>query len=185
MPQSDTDLLMAYARRGDIESFSTLVERHSVWLMAFLCGMLSLADADDVFQEVWVRVIKKASAFRGGSVKSYLACIARSIAIDRLRREGRLVSLDIEDEVGDTPAENLQSPEPTASAWYESKATAEDVRAAIAELPICERQILLLRIEGELAFREIADELKLPLGTVLTRMRRATNRLKEQLGGVK
>ncbi len=185
MPQNDADLLMAYARRGDVESFSTLVTRHTVWLMAFLRGMLSIADADDAFQEVWVRVIKKASAFRGGSVKSYLACIARSIAIDRLRREGRLVSLDIEDESGDTPAENLPSLAPTPSEIFESNATCEDVRVAIAELPICERQILLLRIEGELAFREIADELNLPLGTVLTRMHRATNRLKKRLGGMK
>ncbi len=185
MPQNDADLLMAYARRGDVESFSTLVARHSTWLMVFLRGMLSAADADDVFQEAWFRVIKKAGVFRGGSVKSYLACIARSVAIDRLRREGRLVSLDIEDEAGDTPAGKLLSSALQPNEQYESKATAEDVRMAVAELPFCERQILLLRIEGELAFREIADELNLPLGTVLTRMRRATARLKEQLGGVK
>ncbi len=182
MPSNDADLLFAYARRGEVASLSALVARHTVWLMAFLRGMLPSADVEDVFQEVWARVIKTAHTYRGGAVKSYLARIARSAAIDRLRRDGRSESLDIEDEHGESLSADLPSTAPTPRESFESKATAEDVRAAIAALPIGERQVLLLRIEGELSFREIAEELGIPLGTALTRMRNATERLKRQLG---
>ncbi len=182
MPQDDADLLLAYARRGEVASLSALVARHTVWLTAFLRGMLSSADAEDVFQEVWARVIKTAHTYRGGAVKSYLVRIARSVALDRLRRDGRCVSLDTEGTHGESPVADLTSALPTPRESLETKTTAEDVRVAISALPIGERQVLLLRIEGELSFKEIAEELGIPLGTALTRMRNATERLKRQLG---
>lgn len=182
MASTDADLLLAYARRGDVSALSTLVSRNAVWLTAFLRGMLSAADADDAFQEVWVRIIKTADAYKGGAIRSYLARMARSVAIDRIRREGRLVSLDVTDENGDTPLADLPGDTPTPLETLEAKATAEDVRTAIHDLPIRERQVLLLRVEGELSFKEIAEELGIPLGTALTWMHNATARLRRQLG---
>ena len=96
--EEDSELLFAYSRRGDVESLSALVRRHAVWMQAFLRGLLPTAeDAEDAFQETWVRIVKSASKYRGGKVKPYLAVVARSAAIDRLRQMGRLVSLDAED----------------------------------------------------------------------------------------
>ena len=96
--EEDSELLFAYSRRGDVESLSVLVRRHAVWMQAFLRGLLpTVADAEDAFQETWVRVVKSADKYRGGKVKPYLAVVARSAAIDRLRQMGRLVSLDVED----------------------------------------------------------------------------------------
>ena len=59
------------------------------------------------------------------------------------------------------------------------------MREAVRTLPEGPRQVLLMRIEGELSFKEIASELDVPLGTALTWMRTATLKLKEMLGGLK
>ena len=184
--EGDSELLFAYSRRGDVESLSALVRRHAVWMQAFLRGLLPTAeDAEDAFQETWVRVVKSADKYRGGKVKPYLAVVARSVAIDRLRQMGRLVSLDAEDGEGASAAERLPDESPSPDERFESKATAEDVREAVGAvraLPDGPRQVLLMRIEGELSFKEIASELGVPLGTALTWMRTATLKLKEMLG---
>ena len=109
----DAQLLEAYARRGDVESLSALVSRHAVWLKALLRGLLpGASDAEDAFQEVWVRVIRSAGTYRGGSVRAYLARIARSAVVDRHRRELPTVSLDIPAEDGETPLEDLPDERP-------------------------------------------------------------------------
>ena len=183
--EEDSELLFAYSRRGDVESLSALVRRNAVWMQAFLRGLLPTAvDAEDAFQETWVRVVKSAGRYRGGKVKPYLAVIARSAAIDRLRQMGRFVSLDAEDGEG-SAAECLPDESPSPGERFESKATAEDVREAVRALPEGPRQVLLMRIEGELSFKEIATELGVPLGTALTWMRTATLKLKDMLGGSK
>lgn len=178
----DGQLLENYARHGDVASLSELVGRNTKWLIAFLRGLVPTeADAEDAFQEVWVRVIRSGRAYRGGSVKAYLARIARSVVIDRFRRAGvPTVSVDAAD--GEATAEEVADASPTPSERFESCATSADVRAAVRALPLRHREVLLMRIEGEMAFKEIAAELGVPIGTVLTWMRSATLKLKEVLG---
>ena len=90
--EEDSELLYAYSRRGDVQSLAALVRRHTVWMQALLRSLLpEAADADDAFQETWVKVIRSASSYRGGKVKSYLATVALSVALDRIRRGGRTV----------------------------------------------------------------------------------------------
>ena len=181
--EEDSELLFAYSRRGDVQSLAALVRRHSAWMQALLRSLLpDAADAEDAFQETWIKVIRSVSSYRGGKVKSYLASAARSVAIDRLRRGGRTVSLDSEEGEGAEAAANAAAAGPTPGEALESKATSEDVRRAVRALPEGPRQVLLLRIEGDLAFREIAAELGVPLGTALTWMRTATQKLREMLG---
>lgn len=180
----DVQLLQDYARRGDVRSLTALVARHGAWLNALLRGLLpARADADDAFQEVWMRVIRRADGYRGGNVKAYLARIARTAAIDRLRRVERTVSLDVRDEEGVSCAENIPAPEPGPRDAVEVRASAEEVRAALRELQAGPRQVLLLRIEAEMSFREIAGELDVPIGTALTWMHAAVDHLKRKLGG--
>ena len=181
--EEDVELLFAYSRRGDVQSLAALVRRHSVWMQALLRSLLpEAADADDAFQETWIKVIRSASSYRGGKVRAYLATVARSVAMDRLRRGGRTVSLDADDGEGAAAAASAESEGPDPGARFESKANSEDVRRAVRTLPEGPRQVLLMRIEGGLAFREIADELGIPLGTALTWMRSATQRLRKMLG---
>ena len=179
----DVELLKNFARRGDANALSALVVRHSPWMAALLRGMLPDADVEDALQDAWLKVIKSAKNFRGEGLKSYLGAVARSVAIDRLRKGGRTVSLDAEDADGESLTEELVDAAPLPNERFESAATKADVLNAVRALPDGPRQVLLLRIEAEMSFREIANELHVPLGTALTWMRTATLHLKKSLGG--
>lgn len=183
----DRQLLENYARGGDTAALTELAVAHSRWLQALLRGLLpSEADAEDALQESWLRVIRHAGGYRGGSVRAYLARIARSVAIDRFRRIGRpLVPLDAPTTNGETISETIADAAPTPDAAFETSATSSEVRAHVRALPRGQREVLLLRLEGELTFREIAEQLGIPLGTALTWMRTATETLRRQLEGTK
>ena len=173
----DRSLLTDFARHGDGKSLTTLITRHSKWMMAMLGALLPTAeDAEDAFQEAWLKVIRSASAYRGGSIKAYLASIARSVAIDLLRKQNPTVSLDDID-----ACDEAVDPTPSPDANFVIKASKEEIRRAVRGLPLRARQVLLLRIEAELTFGEIAEELDLPIGTVLSLSSRATMRLRKEL----
>lgn len=165
-------------------SIPALVAEHGKWLMAFLRGLAG-EDAEDAFQETWMRLLRSRVELRGETVKAYLVKTARSVAIDRLRRRHPAESLDVVDERGESAAEEIADPSPGPAERFESKATAREVREAVAELPFNWRQVVLMRIEGEMEFKDIASELGVPLGTVLTWMHRATDELKRKIGGVR
>ena len=132
-----------------------------------------------------MRVIRAAPRYRGGMVKPYLATVARSAAIDHLRRTRAAVSLDDEEGEGAAAAATVAAEGPAPGEAFESQATSDDVRRAVGTLPEGPRQVLLMRVEGGLSFREIAAELAIPLGTALTWMRSATLKLRRMLGGEK
>ena len=172
----------------DNASISALVGEHGKWLMAFLRGLVAnAADAEDAFQETWLRVIRSKGPCEVSAWRAYLIKAARSTVIDRFRRRHATESLDAlpTGEDGDSMASHLSDGSSDPAAKYESKATAAEVRQAIAALPLNLRQVVLMRVEGELEFKEIAAELGIPLGTALTWMRKATQELKKKLGGVK
>lgn len=180
MPEDD-QLLLNYVRRDDIVSLSAFISRTAKSLRAYLRGMTACdADAEDAFQECWMRIIKSSHSYRGGSARAYLMQVARSTIIDRFRKNGYLmVGLTMEETDGLTVAEPLD--EKTPADVFEARVDAETVRRAIRTLPLRQREVLLLRIEGELSFKEIAKELAIPLGTALTWARVATERLRKLL----
>ena len=170
---------------GSTKEYSALVATHAVWLSAFLRGLVRReADAEDAFQDVWMRVFKRGGIPEGASPRAYLAQTARSVVIDRHRREGlEDLVLDAPDETGVSPVETLVDAAPLPSVQLADSATREALRSAIRALPAGPRSVVVMRIEAELTFQEIAEELGVPLGTVLTWMRRAMARLKRVLGG--
>ena len=169
----------------DNASITALVKEHGKWLMAYLRGLCdTLDDAEDAFQEAWLRVMRSRSEVPN-AWKSYLVKTARSVVIDKLRRKHQMESLDVmmETDDGGSVDDALIEDEASPDERYESKATSEDVRRAIAALPINWREVVLMRIEGEMEFKDIAKDLGVPLGTVLTWMHNATKELKAKLGG--
>lgn len=169
---------------GGNRELSELIATHGVWLSALLRGLTRReADAEDAYQEVWLRLFKAGGLPKGASPRAYLATSARSVVIDRYRREGREELLS-EGEDAETLGGELTE-ETTPATRFEAHATHEEILAAVRRLPVGPRTVVLLRIEGELTFQEIADELNIPLGTALTWMRGATRKLRELLGGGK
>ena len=182
----DGQLLLNYARRGDLASLSALISRHGVWMMVLLRGILnSASDADDAFQDTWIRVIKSSSRYQGGNVKAYLATIARSVAIDLLRKRGRDMRLELLSAGDNEQLIEIPDPSPAPDERFELTATADDVRRALADLPEGPRQVFLMRVEVGLSFRDIAEAMAVPIGTALTWMQTAKVKLKEVLGRLK
>lgn len=181
----DGQLLMRYACEGDVQSLSRLVVAHSRWLSAYLRGLMGDGpDVEDALQDVWTKVIRSAGSYRGGSVRAYFVRVARSVVVDGFRRRGApLLSLDAETEEGERVLPEPESGGLSPDAACERLATSEEIRQAVRALPVRMRDVLLMRIEGELTFKEIAEELRAPLGSVLTWMHEATKRLKRSLGG--
>jgi RNA polymerase sigma-70 factor (ECF subfamily) len=139
------------------------------------------AEAEDLVQETYVRAIQAMGRLRAGSnMKSWLFTILRNIWFNQLRKRRNGPQM-IEIDVGDGVADNIKEPSKDSHDLYVSRLEAEQVRAAIHELPIEFREVILLREYEDLSYREIASVLHCPIGTVMSRLGRARARLRTLL----
>jgi RNA polymerase sigma-70 factor, ECF subfamily len=138
-------------------------------------------EAEDLVQETCLRALRGIDRLRTqGSVKSWLFTILRNIWLNQLRQRRtapELSELDGNENGTNEPADEAQDP----LADYVNKVEREQVRAAIAVLPVEFREIIILREYEELSYQEIADLLHCPQGTVMSRLARARARLRELL----
>ena len=138
-----------------------------------MCGNVELAEdaAQDAFIQAWLNL----SSFRPGtSLRNWLYRIAVNAALDVLRREPKAPSLDVESL---SMADPLAGPE----AAFLQKERTVIVQQAILSLTEASRAVLVLREYGGLSYQEIASALDIPLGTVMSRLNYARDRLKELL----
>ena len=136
------------------------------------------AEAEDLVQETYVRAMQAMATLRADSnMKGWLFTILRNIWLNQLRkrRNGPQMS---ETEVWDDTASSIVEPSKDAHDLYVSKMEAEQVRAAIQELPIEFREVILLREYEDLSYLEIASVLDCPVGTVMSRLGRARAKLR-------
>jgi RNA polymerase sigma-70 factor (ECF subfamily) len=129
-------------------------------------------DAEDVVQETLRSAWMSRANFQcGRGQRAWLAAILRRRVIDRWRRAGRRLVL-----VGDGPLEV-----PVAAADPTTNGFTDEMQEALCQLPAELRESLLLVVVGELTHQETADTLGVPLGTVLSRVSRARQRLRRHL----
>jgi RNA polymerase sigma-70 factor (ECF subfamily) len=180
--ESDKELVRL-AQRGDPSAFRTLVERYQKKAFALAVGIVKDADeAMDVVQEAFVKVHRYLPEFKGdSSFYTWLYRITTNLAIDALRqRRGERV--DPDDRAVEAEIESLAEP-PLAKAVDPQKAVldselGEQLLAALDQLPDKHRAILVLREVEGLSYEELAKVLKIPKGTVMSRLFHA--RLKMQ-----
>lgn len=175
--RSDADLIRAFLRR-DPSAADELYRRFAP--RVFGLGMVMLGNpgqAEDLVQDTFVKVWRKADSYETsrGSLDTWVLLIARSLAIDFLRRrvlEARIVAAERIPEVSDEPG-----PEGRA----ETRDLAERARAAMRELSPGQRAALELAYFGGKTSREVAELEGIPVGTAKTRIRTALIRLREAL----
>ncbi len=179
---SDTDLIRRY-RKGDLDALALLVSRHRQWLFGYIYHTVqSQAEADDVYQEVWMRVIRKNKYFRGGNFGGWLTRIAHNIIIDRVRRRRPDLSLDAETPDGYSLKDHTPGKSTSPAASMQDADISRQVSEAVAKLPPEQREVFLMRTQQELPFKEIAKIQKTSINTALARMQYALRKLREALG---
>lgn len=166
--------LIGRAQAGDRWAFGELVRLHRegvVNVVYRMCGDGHLAE--DAAQEAFIRAWKHLPKYRPyAPFRNWLYRIATNVARDVLRRERETVDVE-------------QLPLATSRAGPETSLMraqrGERVRAAVLALPEASREALVLREYEGLSYREIADTLDIPIGTVMSRLNYARKRLGEML----
>jgi RNA polymerase sigma-70 factor, ECF subfamily len=131
------------------------------------------ADAEDVVQDACVRAVRYFSSFRGDDARPWLFAIVRNTWYSRVSRRPTLTNLDGESGVRDERPDRALDPEERLLQQH----TVALVHAALEQLPVDYREVIVLReIEG-LSYREIAAVVRVPIGTVMSRLARARERL--------
>ncbi len=182
MPENERadDALVTAFKRGDQDALDLLVARHGAALLAYLRRRSS--EAEDLYQESWLRAISHIHRYRRGSFRAWLIVIARNTLIDTIRRRRPTLSLDASlGETGVTLADLLSDEAAPVPETVASQEAAGTILAAVAALPESQREVFYLRYEQGLSFTEIAQLLNIPLNTALGRMHYAVTKLRQQL----
>jgi len=179
---SDAELLRDYAQ-GHAAAMEQLVARYRSALFSWLLGMTgNRADAEDLFQEVWFRVIRHAERFTDVSFKAWMWKIARNLLIDFRRKRKPDISLDaVEDEEDQPLVDTLVAKGAGPAEAVENDDLTRRVMRAVGALPDVQREVFLMRVQGDLSFSEIAETLNIPLNTALGRMHDAMMKLKKMV----
>jgi RNA polymerase sigma-70 factor (ECF subfamily) len=155
-------------KAGDPESYEVLVSDYGDRLRRFAARMAGPDAAEDLVQDVFLRVYRSIHAFDpAGSLAAWIFTIANNLCVDHLRKR--------------PPAKRVRRPEPGPSDAAAGREERAALLAAVASLPETQKRVFLLREEAGLSFREIADLLRCPLGTALGRMHSALGALRKAL----
>lgn len=165
LDRSADELLVVRCQLGEPEAFDDLIARWHGPLWQYIRRMSGRDDeAEDILQDVWLRVIRGIARVRDGSrLRGWLFGITRRVLMDRLRRQYAM-----------PPASDLNTDDLAAEPDPpDREPSLEALDAAIETLPLTEREILTLFYLRDLSLVEIADTLKIPIGTVKSRLFRA------------
>jgi RNA polymerase sigma-70 factor (ECF subfamily) len=188
---SDEELMQAYCR-GDALAFDALYARHEAALYRFVrrvLGQALVAQADEVFQDCWLRLVHSRSSFSAdaGKWKTWAYTIAHNLALDRLRTSGRELSVDADEDLGNDRLEWLQhkldmhhsSAEDTAF-W---RAAGRQLLQCLEALPPAQRAVFLQHHEDGATVEELARALNAGFETVKSRLRYALAKLRGCMQG--
>jgi RNA polymerase sigma-70 factor (ECF subfamily) len=166
--------------RQTVEGFERAVMPHldaAYNLARWLAGDSN--DAEDLVQESYLRALRGFGTFHGGDPRCWVLTIVRNTCYTWLRRNrGPEAPVSLDDE-----ADAVASDDPAPDAALLRHAEGVMVREAIEQLPAEFREAIVLRELEGLSYKQIADVTRLPLGTVMSRLARARQRLYEALAG--
>lgn len=185
----DVDLMLAYAG-GDAAAFDILYARHESALYRFvrrLLGARLSAQADEVFQDAWLRIVAARASFQpqGAAWRTWAFTIAHNAAMDRLRLSGREVGVEREED-DDEPLDWLMvqagmvAPSSEDQAYW--RAAGARLLHCLEALPDAQRAAFLLHHEDGASVEDLAQRLALPFETAKSRLRYALKKLRGCMG---
>lgn len=187
---TDDQLMLAYVR-GEAAAFDVLYARHEAALLRFvrrLLGQRWVAQAEEVFQDTWMRIIAARAQYveRGlqhgnASWKTWACTIAHHAAMDRLRVSGREVQIDLQDANGDAmewlqATLDLAHPSSEDAAFW--RAAGRQLLDCLDALPVAQRAAFLLHHEDGNTVEDLAKRLAVPFEAVKSRLRYALQKLR-------
>lgn len=172
-PLSDDAELIAACRRGEARAMERLYHQYKRRVFGMAHRIVGASDAEEVAQEVFVRIFRALANFRGDSALStWIYRLTVNAALSHLAKRGR------RHEVGDDGLTELPAP-PIAE---RDSALAARIQAALAELPAGYRAILVLHDVEGLSHEECASILECRVGTCKSQLHKARARMRELLG---
>ena len=184
----DEPALIHDAQRGSLDAFNTLVLHYQDTV--FNTALRILGDEDqaaDAAQEAFISAFRSITSFRGGSFKAWLMRTVTNACYDELRRKKRRPTTPLEPELDD--GDEMDSPRWLADPKFtpEQAAEADEVEHAIQHcleaLPAEFRAVVVLADIQGMDYTEVAASVRVPLGTIKSRLARARLRLRECLRG--
>ena len=176
---TDARLVRSY-RAGKETAFEMLYKRYERPLFSFILKFVKeRAGAQDVFQQTWMKVIRGLESYEEkGKFSSWMFGIANNACVDQARKRSRAKIDDFASEEG-LDAFKSEGPDPEdVSIETEKKQWLDQ---AVSRLPVEQKEVVLLRLQAEIPFKEIAKMLDTPLNTVLGRMHYAMRNLKKMV----
>lgn len=179
----DITLMMA-VKHGDEEAFQTLVERHQYRIVGTVAKMLGReTDAEDIAQQVFVRVWQSASRYEpGAKFTTWLLTITRNLVFNEMRRRRRSKLVEMQsDEDGERFAQHADPTARSPASFAQDAELQSAISDAIGALPEAQRMAVVLRRFEELSYEEIAEILNTSVPSVKSLLFRARTELRERL----
>ena len=169
-------------KSGDMNAFEEVFVQHRRGILAYVRGMVGEKHlAEDIVQDTFVRLARSVAGIRPGlGISGWLYRTARNRTIDTVRHRRFEVLADT-GSPGDSALAAAGKRTPTPADEAVQNENRSRVRDCLARLPDRQRDVLMLRYYGDLSFREVAQVLGRPLGTVLWQARGSMERLREML----
>ena len=179
---TDEDLISRF-QEGDVYAFEQIVQRYKDPLTNFVYHFLgNRIDAEDVVQETFLRVYRNKHLYRRiAKFSTWIYTIASNLAKTELRRRRRrkvfsVSQMGYDQKDYDLPDGNL-NPEQVVDGGMKGDIIREEIEA----LPVKFREVVVLRDIDEFSYEEISEILKIPIGTVKSRVNRGRLRLQKRL----
>ncbi|MFN8463639.1 MAG: sigma-70 family RNA polymerase sigma factor [Anaerolineales bacterium] len=180
--------LITDAQGGNLDAFNTLVLHYQD--SVFNTALRILGDEDqaaDASQEAFISAFKSISAFRGGSFKAWLMRTVTNACYDELRRQKRRPTTPLEPDTNDGEEMDsprwLADPNMTPAQQLEADEVEHALQHCLDNLPLEFKTVVVMADIQSMDYTEVADAIRVPLGTVKSRLARARLRLRECLQG--
>lgn len=177
---SDTELVDQFLR-GNQTSFEILLKRHKQKIFSHILFMVrDRIVAEDIFQDTFLKAITTLRLGKyqdEGKFSAWVARIAHNLVIDYFRAEKHMPKVRDREEF--SIFERMPSPEENSHGRIVSEEHKAIIREMINQLPVDQREVIVLRMYGDLSFKEIADITSVSINTALGRMRYAIINLRK------